>query len=115
VYGFEAFFELEDGALEKVRGDGDGQAEGARDTDWFVVLEISRLRPAIGAIEQDLEEEGLKNLEVVGDFAEVDQRTGNPESDVEHRDEDEERAEERKEIGDHERYGTGRGQRVKGE
>ena len=97
VDGFEAFFELEDGALEEVVGEsggGDGEAECQWDADELVMLEVQHAGKTIGCIEDQPEEEQEKQIKAVGDFAEVDQRSGYPDLDVEDGNEDEEGAEE---------------------
>jgi len=102
VDGFVALFEFEDGALEEVVGEsggGDREAEGQGDADQLVMLEVDHARKAVGRIEDQPEEEQEKQIEAVGDFAEVDELPGYVDLDVEYRDEDQEGAEKHEEKG----------------
>ena len=85
--GFEAFFELEDGALEEVVGESggaDGEAERQWDAELLVMVEVKHARPAIGCIEDQPEEEQEKQIKAIGDLSEVDQRSGDVSLDVEY-------------------------------
>jgi len=115
VDGLEALFELEDGALEEVVGEsggGDGEAERQWDADQLVMLEVEHARKAIVCVEDQPEEEQEKQIKAVGDFAEVDQRSGYPDLDVEYGDKDQEGAEEDEGEGGDEREGSGCGERL---
>ena len=68
---FEAFFKLEDGALEEVVGEGGGgygETEGARDADSLVGLEEEHARKAIGCVEDRPDEKVVDEIQAVGDL-----------------------------------------------
>jgi hypothetical protein len=70
--GFEAFLELEDGALEEVvreSGGGYGEAECEGDPDYFVPIEVDHSMPVTGRFEQQPKEECMKEIQAIRDLS----------------------------------------------
>ena len=110
LHRFEAFFEFEDGAFEEVvgeRGGGDGESKGEGDAEFPVLGKVSHARPTIGSIKHQPKKNDVKEVETVGDFAQVDEWPWDCDLDVKDGEEDEEGAKEDEEVGNDERQGLG--------
>jgi hypothetical protein len=73
---------------------GDGEAEGKGNAEVFVILKVHHAWPEVDGVEDEPEEEQEEQIEAIRDFAEVDQRPGYGELNVEDGEKEHEGAEE---------------------